>query len=134
MHDIISPRVERFLLRASASKFVDFDPKLISARVREVVLATKAVGFKFTGRVRTSSSLPYLIALAECKAQYSSYSFPTELRVWQDGAIHLIVRCMHDVSSDSDPKLQIFWLRMIASGVSTQVMNFHKLLHDKGGK
>ena len=134
MHDIISCRVEKYLVRAASRKLVDFDAKVISARVRQVVMAAKAVGFQFTGRVQTSSSLPYLIALALCKTKYTDYVFPAELRVWQDGAIHLIVHCATDMSSDSDQTKQIFWVRMLSSGTITQVLNFDKILHGKGGR
>ena len=133
MSDILSRRVSTLLVKAAQDKWVQFEAKIISARVRAAVRQTEIAGFHFTGRVQISDSKPYLIAFAQCHAAYSDYTFPAELRVWEDGAIHIVVRCNGDNSLGVEKSDVIFWLRTLASGCTSQAINFHKILH-KGGK
>jgi hypothetical protein len=125
--------MRRQLRQAVKERATDVELLVFCTRIAELVKRAEAAGFIFLGKVRVSRSLPYLLALGTCSTKYSAYTFPVELRVWNDGAIHLIIHCAYDTSSDSDQTKQIFWVRMLASGVITQVMNFDKIFTGKGG-
>jgi hypothetical protein len=119
MSGIISMKVGRALVLALRNKWAEFDSHKVLARVKDAVGRAQAAGFELFGDVVVSNSLPYLIVLVQCKASYSDYVLPLELRVWQDGVVHLIIQ-----NEDKD----LFTVRILANDSAHQAMHIEELI------
>ena len=114
--------VRRLLIQAVRSGVTDVSAQVLSARIRTAVARAEAVGFKFVGKVRGTTNQPYLIIYAQCEAEYGHYLCPVELRVFADGELAMFI--IHK-------QCTLFWLRILKSGLVSQTLDFHGLLHSE---
>ena len=74
---------------------------------------------------KINASYPNLIAFGVCRASYVKYTFNVEVRCWVDGEITLSVQ-------HTDVPGELFWVRILRSGLAIQEFNYHRFLHSKG--